>query len=174
MQILAIEITLLLLLVVIAAFAWVLTHTRDAVPAEQVSVPAYRLRAKLFWGVALVGLGLTIMTLRPWPHDALAAEVTRSIDVTGRQWSWELSDSDVRVGEVIEFRVSSVDVNHDLALYGPDRRIITQIQAMPGFVNRVRHRFERPGRYELLCLEYCGVAHHAMIAALRVQPVSAN
>jgi cytochrome c oxidase subunit 2 len=59
-------------------------------------------------------------------------------------------------------------VNHSFALYDEQRQMLTQIQAMPGFVNKVRHRFTAPGNYQILCLEYCGLAHHGMVAAFTV------
>lgn len=41
---------------------------------------------------------------------------------------------------------------------------------MPGYVNRLVHTFDRPGRYRLLCLEFCGVVHHDMVAEFEVTP----
>jgi cytochrome c oxidase subunit II len=174
MQSFAFQITILVLLILTGCFVGVLINTSHKVPLGQVATPAYRLRAKSFWLLVAVGLGVALLTLNPWPHDALAGEATRHIDVQARQWAWLLSDTEAQVGEVIEFRVSSEDVNHGFGLYGPDHRLISQIQAMPGFVNTVRHRFEQPGSYEILCLEYCGVAHHAMAAAIHVRSVGAN
>jgi cytochrome c oxidase subunit 2 len=43
-------------------------------------------------------------------------------------------------------------------------QMLAQIQAMPGFTNKVRHRFTEPGKYKILCMEYCGLAHHGMVA----------
>ena len=74
------------------------------------------------------------------------------------------------MGEVIEFRVTSEDVNHGFALYDEQQRMVAQIQAMPGFVNKVRYQFTAPGVYKVLCLEYCGVAHHGMVADIQVTP----
>jgi cytochrome c oxidase subunit 2 len=100
----------------------------------------------------------------PWPHDAQANQVTRHIDVKAIQWGWELSDQKAKVGEVIEFRVTSEDVNHGFGLYNEQMQMLAQIQAMPGFTNKVRHRFTEPGKYKILCMEYCGLAHHGMVA----------
>jgi cytochrome c oxidase subunit II len=33
---------------------------------------------------------------------------------------------------------------------------------MPDYTNRLFYTFNVPGHYYVLCLEYCGVAHHAM------------
>jgi cytochrome c oxidase subunit 2 len=33
---------------------------------------------------------------------------------------------------------------------------------MPGITNRLVYTFPRPGKYRVLCLEYCGLVHHGM------------
>jgi len=74
----------------------------------------------------------------------------------------------VPIDEIIEFNVSSLDVNHGFSLY-KDGVLQAQVQAMPGYVNRLRWRFSESGTYDILCLEYCGVAHAAMAAKLKVE-----
>lgn len=69
---------------------------------------------------------------------------------------------EVPVNEVVEFRVTSLDVNHGFAIYNENAELITQTQAMPGYVNRLRWKFTEPGTYEILCLEYCGLGHSFM------------
>jgi len=32
----------------------------------------------------------------------------------------------------------------------------------------LRYTFKEPGTYRVLCLEYCGVAHHEMTADIKV------
>jgi cytochrome c oxidase subunit 2 len=59
-------------------------------------------------------------------------------------------------------------VNHGFALYDDQLHLLAQIQAMPGFTNKVRHRFTAPGKYKILCMEYCGLAHHGMVADFEV------
>jgi cytochrome c oxidase subunit 2 len=46
---------------------------------------------------------------------------------------------------------------------------MTQTQAMPGYVNRLRMVFAQPGTYTVLCLEFCGMSHHRMRAVVEVQ-----
>lgn len=130
------------------------------------------------------GLGLTLPRA-PYPK---AAEVPdRVVFVMGKQFAFALSEDpitneeeyeeaiaygsgvEVRRGELIEFRVSSLDVNHGFSLYSPDHRLIAQVQAMPGYVNRLRTRFSEPGDYRILCLEYCGNSHHAMRGVVSVR-----
>ena len=170
MQSIAVLITSVLLILLTLCFFWVLRRTAMPAPLENLAPGAYKLRNRLFVLVLLVGALVTGFTLLPWPHDAHATQVTRHIDVKARQWAWELSDQTARVGEVIEFRVTSEDVNHGFALYDEQQRMVAQIQAMPGFVNKVRYQFTAPGVYKVLCLEYCGVAHHGMVADIQVTP----
>ena len=55
-----------------------------------------------------------------------------------------------------------------MGVYDADYRLIFQVQAMPGYLNRVQHTFEKPGTYQVLCMEFCGVGHHDMTAKFTV------
>jgi cytochrome c oxidase subunit 2 len=80
-----------------------------------------------------------------------------------------LSSDTVERGKEVEFQVTSDDVNHGFAIYRNKTKLITQTQAMPGFVNKLRVTFDEPGEYEVMCLEYCGLSHHAMNATIYVR-----
>lgn len=174
MQTIALQISIVLMLAVSGVFAWVIANSQAQAAYEPLLKPAYRFRAWLFALVVVAGAVITILSLSPWPHNSQADAVTRRIDVKARQWSWDLSDRAVKIGEVIEFRVASDDVNHGFALYDSDSQIVAQIQAMPGFTNLVRHRFTKPGTYRIACLEYCGLVHHGMEAHIDVQAPAAQ
>lgn len=75
---------------------------------------------------------------------------------------------DLPLNEPVEFRVTSFDVNHGFAIY-KNAELITQTQAMPGYVNRLRWKFIEPGTYEILCLEYCGAGHQVMRSSFTVK-----
>lgn len=92
------------------------------------------------------------------------------VKVVGRQWSWQLSTHTIRENVPVEFRVSSADVNHDFAVYDPAGVLVAQVQAMPGYVNKLMHTFRQPGTYTVRCLEYCGLGHATMVAHFRVTP----
>jgi cytochrome c oxidase subunit 2 len=87
-------------------------------------------------------------------------------------WSWTLTPVSAAVpangnlvlpaGKLVEFDVTSKDVNHNLAIYNSAGELVAQVQAMPDYTNRLFYRFDAPGHYYVLCLEYCGLAHHAM------------
>lgn len=139
--------------------------------AETAARTQERLRKFLFTGAILLGAPLTAFTLSDLPYrvpDNWSGSPKQTIDAVGQQWGWTLSKDKVTVGDSVEFHVTSLDVNHGFAIYGPSMRPIAQTQAMPGYTNVLRLRFQEPGTYKILCLEYCGVAHHAMAAEFQV------
>jgi len=78
----------------------------------------------------------------------------------------------VEVGKPVVFKVTGADVNHGFGIYNEDLRLLGQTQAMPGYTNKLVYTFNKPGKYRILCLEYCGLAHHAMITELNVKAAS--
>lgn len=66
------------------------------------------------------------------------------------------------------FRGTRSDVNHGFGICDAAGTLVAQTQAMPGYVNRLTHVFAVPGTYQVLCLEYCGLVHHNMIAEINV------
>jgi len=152
------------------AFIYVIVNAGKSADSAQVQKSAYAIRRWWFLALVLVGAGVAYATLKPFPiGDQLAQSQTAQIvDVVGRQWSWQLSKSQVKAGVPVQFNVTSADVNHGFAIYGPNDRIVTQVQAMPGFTNRLLYTFTELGKYRVLCLEYCGVAHTGMAAEFDV------
>lgn len=138
---------------------------------DEVQPRAYRIRKNLFF-VLLVGFFLVpALTLRSTPYTADAnAPGTTVVDVTAHQWYWTVSRTEVPVGQPVVFRVSSEDVNHGFAVYDEALTIVAQVQAMPGYVNDLAIEFDRPGQYRIMCLEYCGLAHHSMVAVINAVP----
>lgn len=165
MQSVAWYLSLILMALITAVFAIV---CRGAADKRELDNP-YRGRTVLFVLVLIAGVLISITTLSPWPLSAYAggaAPAAKVIDAVGHQWRWELSDSTVPVGKPVEFRVTSADVNHGFGIYRGKTQMLGQTQAMPGFVNRLRLTFDEPGQYEILCMEYCGLAHHGMLATI--------
>lgn len=132
---------------------------------------AHALQAWLFV-ILLIGFVVgSWATLRHFPipsqQGALAAK--QVVDVVGRQWSWQMTPATVKAGSPVEFRVTSDDVNHGFAIYSPDEgHILTQVQAMPGYTNKLLYTFTKPGTYVVQCLEYCGLGHAPMKTTLEV------
>lgn len=156
--------------VVALAFLFVIAKTGKPADSAQVTKKAYAIRRWWFVALALLGVGVAYATLKPFPlsDQHAQSQTAQIVNAVGRQWSWELSQNRVKVGTPVQFNVTSLDVNHGFAIYGPNDRILTQTQAMPGFTNRLLYTFNELGKYRVMCLEYCGVAHHAMVAEFDV------
>jgi cytochrome c oxidase subunit 2 len=117
--------------------------------------------------VLVVGSWATLSRF-PIPPQNGTLDAQQVVQVVGRQWSWQITPNTVKAGEVVEFRVTSDDVNHGFAVYAPDGRIVTQTQAMPGYTNKLLYTFAQPGDYTVQCLEYCGLGHAPMHAVFHV------
>ncbi|MCC7016888.1 MAG: hypothetical protein IT564_06765 [Rhodospirillales bacterium] len=160
--------TLLMILALAAVFLRVRHQAHGAYDYAPVQGNAYRIRAIAFGVLMLVGLPASLYLLRVNPYDAAATGGPQAVNATAAQWSWVLDREKVTAGRPVEFRVTSTDVNHGFGLYDEAGRLVAQTQAMPGYVNRLTYTFAAPGTYRVLCLEYCGLVHHGMIAEIVV------
>ena len=152
-----------------ALFVWVARNASQAGDAERVGAGASRGRRALTWTLGLAFAPITAVSLWAAPIRSEAPVANeRIVEVVGHQWYWEIGSTRFTVDESVIFRVTSADVNHAFAIYDSDLRVIAQTQAMPGYFNGLRVRFPRPGQYRVLCLEYCGLVHHSMLATLDV------
>ncbi|GBD19319.1 Cytochrome c oxidase subunit 2 [bacterium HR27] len=152
---------------------WVATRASLAIPYERVTVVVGRIR-RLGTLVVVVILGIAFvfsLWFLPYPSSRAArlGDPAVTVDVTGRMWAWQLSQTTIPRGQTVEFVVRSLDVNHGFGIFAPDGRIVTQVQAMPRYTNRLLYRFEEPGVYTIRCLEFCATGHHLMIAQFTVE-----
>lgn len=172
MQNLAWTLSLILMAAVAAVFLWVVAGaSRAGADAGAMAGSALRWRDRLFWVAIVAGVAVSFATLWEWPisgHAAAAPKADVVIRATAHQFRWALDRDTVRAGQLVQFELTSADVNHGFAIYRDKKRMVAQAQAMPGYVNRLQVRFSEPGEYEVLCLEYCGIAHHGMRAVIKV------
>ena len=137
-------------------------------------------RKRFFFFALLFALAVILLsvTLPRSPYYLHAAETPAAVVyVRAEQYSFNMSftedlsydDMELPAGKVIEFRVRSKDVNHGFGVYNDKYELITQTQAMPGYVNRLRWVFDEPGTYHVLCLEFCGMSHHAMHTSFTIK-----
>jgi cytochrome c oxidase subunit 2 len=118
--------------------------------------------------VVLVGLfALTLATI-PDTSPASAARADLTVDVTARQWFWDVSyqregirdanEIHVPVGRTVNVRVHSGDVIHSLWVPELNRKI----DVIPGKTNTVTLRADDAGVYRGQCAEFCGIQHAHM------------
>lgn len=171
-------------IVIAGVFAWVARSTRS--PIEVDVKKAYGLRRVLFVSASVVVLALLAATMPFAPYVGAGVKADRIVHVAARQFEFVFSDEpivaaseigrvpthrrlELPAGSLVEFRVTALDVNHGFGLYGPNRQIVAQVQAMPGYVNRLLVRLDEPGFYKVLCLEYCAAGHHLMQSGITVK-----
>lgn len=153
----------------VVIFSAVARTSRRNVKYETVVDTGYRLRRGwLVFLAVLLGTGL-ILSLSFLPYGESAGPTER-VKVTAYQFNWSVSPEKVRAGTLVDFEVTSSDVNHGLGLYDPDGVLIGNVQAMPDFENVMSLRLDKPGTYVFGCLEYCGLRHHMMLREFEVTP----
>lgn len=168
MQPYVLGISLVLIALVAAAFLAVVTTSGDHPSDAGASANTERLRGNLFWLLVTMGVVVTFVSLRPWPHSTTAIGGSAVINATGSMWSWDIDQKVVPADTPIIFRVTSKDVNHGFAVVDAGGTLLFQTQGMPGYINQVQYSFSTPGTYQVLCLEYCGLAHHSMRDEIKV------
>lgn len=153
------------ILLIAGVFLWVAVKSKESNDYQPIVKKWYKARS--IYGVLLVVLMLavTIYTLRELPfnepshvHSASIIEV----DAEAFQFGFTMSQEEFSVGDTVKFNVTTRDVTHGFGIYDPDMDLIAQTQAMPEYNNSFYTTFDKPGTYLVLCLEYCGIAHHAM------------
>lgn len=127
-----------------------------------------RRRSGLILAMLAAGVVISIVSLRPWPQAIAMTADNPTVNVTGGQWYWEIDNTQLPPGVPVVFNAHTVDVTHGFGVMNGAGTLLFQVQAMPGYVNQVQYVFDAPGDYSVVCLEYCGLAHHDMITEFTV------
>lgn len=139
--------------------------------AEQTAVQSrgYRLRRVWFWGLAITVVPAFLLSLPAFPYRARSELASaRHYRVIALQFAFVVP-AVLPADTPIVLDVTATDVNHGFGIYGPDGRIVAQVQAMPGYTNSLPLVLTKPGQYVVRCLEFCGLAHDAMRAGFEVR-----
>ena len=130
----------------------------------------------LFIGVPLaffllwfaIGFPLFVKLQTP-PKDAV------DVYVTGKKWMWKFAYPGgpngvdvlrVPAGRPVRLLITSRDVIH--SFFVPDFRL--KQDAVPGRYSQTWFNVTQPGRHQVLCAEYCGLGHSAMLAEIIAMP----
>ena len=171
--ILALSVLLLFLIIFFMIFFLVRYRTsRNPVPSE---LPQSAL-LEVLWVVVptLLVTTMFIYGLTGFRFLRSAPAGSLSVKVHARQWSWLFEYDDGRkspdlivpLGRNVRCELISADVIH--GFYVPAFRI--QQDAVPGLKTFVWFNATTMGSYYILCSQYCGRKHSAMIAKLIVVP----
>jgi cytochrome c oxidase subunit 2 len=128
--------------------------------------------------IVLGGLVLPAIVLFPLIVYALVAgerllplpgRTPPRIEAEGQQWAWSFRYPDhggvmtknvlhMPAGTPVDIVVTSKDVVH--AFWVP--RLAGKIDAIPGRTNKLRLQADKPGQFDALCNEFCGLGHAGM------------
>jgi cytochrome c oxidase subunit II len=151
-------------LAVLVALA-VVASTRNRGPFDAREAAEFEKRWLLVVVVILVALLAATIWFTPYGKSTPAG--AQIVHVTARQFAWQIVPSRVRAGVPVAFVTRSDDVNHGFGIYR-GHTFIAQIQVVPKRDSTLVHTFRRTGTYTVLCLEFCGVGHDAMVSSFTV------
>jgi cytochrome c oxidase subunit 2 len=164
-------------LILVFIFVFILINRFPKKTASEVSGGMYKIRAKYFYVLLITVIISSYVALSYTPYPKKSDVIDAHVTVVGQKWLWHLHNGPYSENSLqsstnesivlpakkqIRFHVTASDVNHGFGVYNSDGRLLSQVQAMPGHVNRLLMSFEKPGKYNILCMEYCGVGHHVM------------
>jgi cytochrome c oxidase subunit II len=103
----------------------------------------------------------------PFDHPGLhkLADGAYEAYYIARIFSFTPQHLEVPVGSRVTFYVTSGDVEHGFSV--PETGVNTMVT--PGWVSTVSHTFMKPGKYLLVCNEYCGAGHQLMAGDIEVK-----
>lgn len=164
MQSTVLIITFVLMAIMIGVFVRAVRAVNADAPMSDVETKRNRLIGIMF----IVGVIVTLGSLRQWPHAIPTSDDVIQVKATGALWSWDIDKQELPVGKTVVFSLTATDVNHGFGVIDKEGTLLFQTQAMPGYVNQVKYVFAEPGTYRVICMEFCSVGHHAMTSEFQV------
>ena len=149
-----------------------------AAPSTQLTTSNHSLEAAWTIVPAVILLVLGILAFETLTFtDTVPRTWDVQVTAVGHQWFWEFwtnytnGTSVHSVGALslksnltVLLLVKSVDVDHSLFIPA----LGVHLDAIPGHDNRIWFKPDLPGTYDIVCTQFCGVSHYAMVATLTV------
>lgn len=176
--------TVFITLVIIIIFFFTLNNIKEVKAASEVISIIYKIRTKYIYFLLTVIFVSLFFVFNNTPYYKSEKKPDQIVSVIAKKWLWQLRKGNFRndylfssetenieisKNKIVEFQVTSDDVNHGFGIYNEKGNLLGQVQAMPNYVNNLLISFNEPGVYQVLCMEYCGVGHHVMQAFFRVK-----
>jgi len=117
--------------------------------------------------VAVLINAITISPLVPsqrwlfWSQPTPAK--TFHISISDYQFTLPAGGITIKVGEPVEFTVTSTDVTYGFGVFYKSGRMLFQIQVLPNHSNEIVWIFDEPGSYTIRSTEYSGPEHSFMV-----------
>lgn len=86
--------------------------------------------------------------------------------IVAQAWAFTPASITIPAGSELTFYVTSRDIQHGFKVI--DTNI--NMMVLPGQIATLRTVFDKPGTYNYVCHEYCGLAHHTMFGQIIVEP----
>lgn len=121
---------------------------------------------------AAVRLGISVpgcvTNVKPFSEGQLiqVAPGRYEAHVVSKMFSFKPSPLKVPKGSIVDFYVVATDVVHGFYIDGTD----VNLMAIPNAVNYAQAHFEKPGKYQVICHEFCGLGHQDMVGTIEVTP----
>lgn len=147
-------------------------------PTDQHSTSNHSLEAAWTIVPAVILLVLGVLAFETLTFtDTVPRTWDVQVTAIGHQWFWEFwanytnGTSVHSVGALalksnltVLLIVKSVDVDHSLFIPA----LGVHLDAIPGHDNQIWFKPDLPGTYDIVCTQFCGVSHYAMVATLTV------
>lgn len=87
------------------------------------------------------------------------------VDAVARMFTFQPNQIEIPRGAEVKFVVTSPDVIHGFEIAGTN----VNDMVVPGYITEMSAHFDKPGEYLILCNEYCGAGHQAMMGKIVVK-----
>jgi cytochrome c oxidase subunit 2 len=91
-------------------------------------------------------------------------EKTYQVFSVASMWQFQPAEIYIPVGSEVDFYLTSKDVTHGFNISEKN----VNMMAVYGAINKTTVKFDKPGVYDIVCHEYCGVGHQNMRAQVIV------
>jgi len=164
------DLTILIAYAVAVALSLAITVAIWASTRRRGTVDTHRLAEfERRWLVIVTALLVALLAATIWfiPYGKSTPADAQIVRVNAQQFFWSITPSTLHAGRPVAFVTRSKDVNHGFGIF-KGHRLIAQIQVVPNANSTLIQTFNETGTYTVLCLEFCGVNHHGMVASFKV------
>jgi cytochrome c oxidase subunit 2 len=88
--------------------------------------------------------------------------------MVAQAWAFTPNPLVIPQGAEVTFYITSRDIQHGFKVAETN----INMMVLPGQVSSLTAVFDEPGDYNIICHEYCGLAHHTMFGVITVEPTA--